>query len=53
MSDETISMTHPSDQAIALFLQENDADTLTDILVEALYEALRTLEDEIGADTLH
>ena len=53
MSNETTSTNQPSEQLIALFLQENDADKLTDVLVEALYEALRTLEDEIRADTFH
>ncbi|MBP2558768.1 hypothetical protein J2T08_003570 [Neorhizobium galegae] len=51
MSNET---THqPSEQSLALFLQDNDADKLTDILVEALYEAFRILEDEIRPETLH
>ncbi|TCV58548.1 hypothetical protein EDE05_13810 [Neorhizobium sp. R1-B] len=53
MSNETTSFTQPSEQSIALFLQDNDADKLTDILVEALYEAFRTLEDEIRLDTVH
>jgi len=53
MSNETNSINHPSEQSIALFLQDNDADRLTDILVEALYEAFRTLEDEIRLETLH
>ncbi|MGK9050956.1 hypothetical protein QTA58_20640 [Neorhizobium sp. CSC1952] len=53
MSNETTPITQPSEQAIALFLQENDPDRLTDILVEALYEAFRTLEDEIRLDTVH
>ncbi|MCJ9753282.1 hypothetical protein MOV61_21415 [Neorhizobium sp. BETTINA12A] len=52
MSNETT--THqPSEQSLALFLQDNDADKLTDILVEALYEAFRILEDEIRPGTLH
>ncbi|WJH39968.1 hypothetical protein N7E02_25370 [Aliirhizobium terrae] len=45
--------TQPSDQSIALFLQENEPDALTDILVEALTEALRILEDDLRAETLH
>jgi hypothetical protein len=47
----------PSDQSIALFLHDNDPDKLTDILVEALSEALRILEEDFcpapGIDTLH
>jgi hypothetical protein len=51
MSNET---THqPSEQSLALFLQDNDADKLTDILVEALYEAFRILEDEVRPETFH
>ena len=53
MSNETTPFTQPSEQSIALFLQDNDADKLTDILIEALYEAFRTLEDEIRLDTVH
>ncbi|CDZ59429.1 hypothetical protein [Neorhizobium galegae] len=43
----------PSEQSLALFLQDNDADKLTDILVEALYEAFRILEDEVRPETFH
>ena len=53
MSNETSSASQPSDQAIALFLQENDADTLTDALVESLYEAFRILQEEIRPETFH
>lgn len=53
MSNDTNSTNQPSEQSIALFLQTNDADKLTDILVEALYEAFRMLEDEIRLDTIH
>ncbi|CDZ49901.1 hypothetical protein [Neorhizobium galegae] len=52
MSNETNSH-QPSEQSLALFLQDNDADKLTDILVEALYEAFRILEDEVRPETLH
>ena len=52
MSNET-TFSQPSDQSIALFLQEGEADKLTDILVEALYEAFRILEDDVRPDTLH
>ncbi|WP_162894742.1 hypothetical protein [Rhizobium terrae] len=53
MSNERTTVSQPSEQAIALFLQENDADKLTDILVEALYEAFRILDEEIRPETLH
>jgi DNA-binding protein YbaB len=53
MSNEHEQLGQPSDQAIALFLQENDADRLTDILVEALNDALRILADELSPETLH
>jgi hypothetical protein len=52
MSNETNSH-QPSEQSLALFLQDNDADKLTDILVEALYEAFRILEDEVRPETFH
>ncbi|MGF0540452.1 hypothetical protein ACQQ2Q_20850 [Agrobacterium sp. ES01] len=44
-----------ADREFALLAQigEFDADQLTDHLVEALYEALRILKDEIAGDTLH
>lgn len=53
MSKETSSLSQPSDQAITLFLQDNDVDKLTDVLVEALYEAFRILDDEAGPETFH
>jgi hypothetical protein len=53
MSNEIERMNEPSEQAIALFLHENDSDKLTDALVEALYEAFRILNDDTGADTVH
>jgi hypothetical protein len=54
MSNEFDSMSqHPSDQSIALFLQENEADKLTDILVEALFEALRIMKDDVRPGTVH
>ncbi|CDZ66659.1 hypothetical protein [Neorhizobium galegae] len=52
MSNEANSH-QPSEQSLALFLQDNDADKLTDILVEALYEAFRILEDEVRPETFH
>lgn len=53
MSNENINFGQPSEQTLALFLQENDGDKLTDILVEALYEAFRILDDEIRPETFH
>jgi hypothetical protein len=54
MSNEHSSLNNqPSDQSITLFLQDNDGEKLTDILVEALYEAFRILEDELKPETLH
>ncbi len=35
------------DAAIALFLQDDNADKLTDILVDALGEAFRILNEEL------
>jgi len=54
MSNET-EQTHqqPSDSAIALFLQDNDPDQLTDLLVAALDEAFRILEQDIRTETFH
>ena len=53
MSNEMEHMNQPSDQAIALFLQEGDSDKLTDLLVEALFDALRIMDDESTVETLH
>ncbi|MBW6424781.1 hypothetical protein KX729_25330 [Rhizobium sp. XQZ8] len=53
MSNENTTFGQPSEQTLALFLQENEAEKLTDILVEALYEAFRILEDEIRPETFH
>ena len=53
MSNENTISGQPSEQTLALFLQDNDADQLTDILVEALYEAFRILDEEIRPETLH
>jgi hypothetical protein len=53
MSNNFDSTNQPSDQSIALFLHENEPDALTDILVEALVEALRILEDDLRPETLH
>jgi DNA-binding protein YbaB len=47
------SSSEPSEQAIALFLHENDMDKLTDVLVDALNEALRIMDDETLPERLH
>ncbi|MCV9998961.1 hypothetical protein OE766_11945 [Pararhizobium sp. YC-54] len=41
------------DAAIALFLQEDNADRLTDILVDALDEAFRILKEELVSRPLN
>lgn len=43
----------PNDAAIALFLQDENGDKLTDILVDALDEAFRILSDEIASHPLN
>ncbi len=53
MSNEMDQLNQPSDQMIALYLQENDADRLTDILVDALFKAFRILEDDVVPELLH
>lgn len=39
--------------ALALYLEENDADQLMDILVAALDDALRLMQEDVYRDTLH
>ncbi|MCV9962524.1 hypothetical protein OIU34_11495 [Pararhizobium sp. BT-229] len=41
------------DAALALFLQEDNADKLTDILVDALDEAFRILNEELVSRPLN
>jgi len=43
----------PQDAAIALFLQEDNADRLTDLLVDALDDALRILKEELVSRPLN
>lgn len=43
----------PSDAAIALFLQDDNGDKLTDILVDALDEAFRILSDDLVGGSLN
>ncbi|WP_275788202.1 hypothetical protein [Pararhizobium gei] len=47
MSDILDHSGQPRDAAIALFLQNDNGDRLTDILVDALDEAFRILADEM------
>ena len=42
-----------SEQTLALFLEDNDVDTITDILVQSLEETLSILRDEYAFDTVH
>ncbi|AYD01280.1 hypothetical protein [Neorhizobium sp. NCHU2750] len=53
MSEKLDHTAQPSDQSIALFLQDNDMDGLTDILVEALFQALSIMDDETVYETVH
>lgn len=41
------------DHRVFAEIVENSGDELTDILVEALYETFRILDDESGAETVH
>lgn len=53
MSNEIESYSDPDNATVALFLLENDPDALTDILVAALDEAFRILDDEFRAGSVH
>ncbi len=53
MSNEIEGYSDPDNAAVALFLQENDSDALTDVLVAALDEAFRILGDELAFGTVH
>lgn len=53
MSNTIEHPSQPQDAAIALFLQDDNADRLTDILVDALDEAFRILNDELVSRSLN
>lgn len=53
MSNDLECYSDPDNATVALFLLENDADELTDILVAALDEAFRILEDDASPATFH
>jgi hypothetical protein len=53
MSNDLERYSDPDNATVALFLLENDADELTDILVAALDEAFRILDDEASPATFH
>jgi len=42
-----------SQEMLAFFIENNDPDALTDILVESLEDAVRILQNEISQDTVH
>ncbi|MCF6369220.1 hypothetical protein [Rhizobium halophilum] len=42
-----------SEQTLALFLEDNSMDQLTDILVDSLEETLSLLRDEYCFETVH
>jgi phosphorylcholine metabolism protein LicD len=53
MSDDVEHYRDPQNAAVALYLQENDADELTDVLVTALNEAFRILAEDEAVSTIH
>ncbi|WP_202402890.1 hypothetical protein [Shinella kummerowiae] len=53
MSNDIERYSDPDNATVALFLLENDADELTNILVAALDEAFRILGDEVSPATFH
>jgi len=53
MSNDLERYSDPDNATVALFLLENDADELTDILVAALDEAFRILDDQASPSTFH
>ncbi|HEV7317620.1 MAG TPA: hypothetical protein VGO04_03295 [Ensifer sp.] len=53
MSNDIEHYRDPSDQMVALYLSSNDGDELTDVLVAALEDAFRILNDEFAGETMH
>ncbi|MBN9054740.1 hypothetical protein JQ506_13620 [Shinella sp. PSBB067] len=53
MSNDLERYSDPDNTTVALFLLENDSDELTDILVAALDEAFRILDEEFSPATVH
>jgi hypothetical protein len=54
MSNDIEHYSDPDNGTVALYLLENDSsDELTDILVAALDEAFRILDDEFSSATVH
>ena len=54
MSHDIGHYSDPDNTAVALYLLENESsDELTDILVAALDEAFRILDEEISTTTVH
>ncbi len=53
MSNEIEYATHKQDGAFAFLFNPDNMDELTDILVDALEDAFRILDEEISAETLN
>ncbi|MDI6834674.1 hypothetical protein [Ciceribacter thiooxidans] len=53
MSNEADHFYHRQDRDVQILIAENRGDELTDILVDALYDAFRILRDEAEGETLH
>ncbi len=51
--NETETQMDLQDAALALFLEANDPDQITDILVAALDDALRLMYEDLAGDTVH
>jgi hypothetical protein len=53
MSNEVERFLETQDEVVSLMFLDNKSDELTDILVEALEEALKILKFEVSHDTVH
>ncbi|MDK1490857.1 hypothetical protein QN219_12375 [Sinorhizobium sp. 7-81] len=53
MSNDIEHYSDPEDATVALFLMNNDGDELTDILVAALEDAFRILDEDWMSQTMH